>query len=94
MKVSRASFQPRGIDEAAVLRVQFRNLQRDYNLLVMEYKKLKLILDSSDGTLSLEDLQKLLSLCHPDKHGGKMSATHMTAKLLQLRTELRLSKTN
>ena len=35
--------------------------------------------------LSKEDVNKLLSLCHPDKHDGKESAKVMTQKLLNLR---------
>lgn len=32
-----------------------------------------------------DELKLLLQLCHPDKHGGKDSATRMTQKLLSLR---------
>lgn len=32
-----------------------------------------------------KDIQKLLMLCHPDKHGGKPMAEEMTKKLLALR---------
>lgn len=32
-----------------------------------------------------EDINRLLMLCHPDKHGGKEMATKMTAKLIKLR---------
>lgn len=32
-----------------------------------------------------EEIKALLQLCHPDKHGGKDSATRMTQKLLSLR---------
>jgi len=35
-----------------------------------------------------DEVTKMLMLCHPDKHGGKQSATDMTAKLLKLREEL------
>lgn len=35
--------------------------------------------------LTDSDIQRLLSLCHPDKHGGKASATEMTQKLLAMR---------
>lgn len=35
--------------------------------------------------LSKEDIAKLLTLCHPDKHDGKPIATEMTQKLLSLR---------
>lgn len=31
------------------------------------------------------ELRTLLSLCHPDKHGGKESATRITQKLIAMR---------
>lgn len=46
-----------------------------------------------DGTMreqqntqfSEAELHTLLSLCHPDKHGGKESATRITQKLIAMR---------
>lgn len=35
--------------------------------------------------LTDEDIRSLLLLCHPDKHGGKDSATRITQKLLAMR---------
>ncbi len=32
-----------------------------------------------------DELRTLLSLCHPDKHGGKESATRVTQKLIAMR---------
>lgn len=32
-----------------------------------------------------DEIKTLITLCHPDKHGGKDSAHRMTQKLLQLR---------
>jgi hypothetical protein len=32
-----------------------------------------------------EDLQRLIMLCHPDKHDGKRMATEMTQKLLKMK---------
>lgn len=34
---------------------------------------------------SQEEIRKLISLCHPDKHDGKQMAVEMTQKLLQLK---------
>ena len=34
---------------------------------------------------SQEDIRRLISLCHPDKHDGKQIAVEMTQKLLQLK---------
>lgn len=36
--------------------------------------------------LSQEDIQKLILLCHPDKHDGKPMANEMTQKLLKMRS--------
>jgi hypothetical protein len=35
--------------------------------------------------LESDDINRLLMLCHPDKHGGKCMAVEMTQKLLALR---------
>jgi len=32
-----------------------------------------------------DDVDKLVRLCHPDRHGGKESAIEMTQKLLSMR---------
>jgi hypothetical protein len=32
-----------------------------------------------------DDLQRLILLCHPDKHDGKAMATEMTQKLLKMK---------
>ena len=34
---------------------------------------------------SQEEIRKLISLCHPDKHDGRQIAIEMTQKLLQLK---------
>lgn len=34
---------------------------------------------------SQEDIRRLISLCHPDKHDGKKIAVEMTQKLLSLK---------
>lgn len=39
----------------------------------------------SNLNFSDKDLQKILMLIHPDKHGGKQMAVDMTAKVLELR---------
>ncbi len=44
------------------------------------------IVDGSQFTV--EDINRLLSLCHPDKHDGKRVATEMTQRLLALRKDL------
>lgn len=44
-----------------------------------------LIAKPAPTVLSTEDIKRLISLCHPDKHGGKPMAVEMTQKLLSLR---------
>jgi hypothetical protein len=36
---------------------------------------------------SKEDLRKLISLCHPDRHGGSKVAVEVTQKLLLLKEQ-------
>ncbi len=40
---------------------------------------------AKDDRFTAEDIQRLLMLCHPDKHDGKQMATDMTQKLLKLK---------
>lgn len=40
---------------------------------------------NSQPQFSQEDIRRLISLCHPDKHDGKQIAVEMTQKLLQLK---------
>jgi hypothetical protein len=35
-----------------------------------------------------DELQRLIQLCHPDKHDGKQMATEMTAKLLKMKQSI------
>ena len=41
---------------------------------------------TSAKEFSGEELRTLISLCHPDRHGGKESAVRITQKLLALRS--------
>lgn len=41
--------------------------------------------EQQNTQFSEAELRTLLSLCHPDKHGGKESATRITQKLIALR---------
>jgi len=43
----------------------------------------------NQSQFAAEDVQRLLQLCHPDKHDGKPMATEMTAKLLKLKEQLK-----
>lgn len=44
---------------------------------------------AQQSQFSADDVQRLLMLCHPDKHDGKPMATDMTAKLLKLKEQLK-----
>lgn len=72
--------------EAEAWRIKHSQLQRKWNNLVdrINAKGGEDFLQSSPP-FTPEDLQKLIQLCHPDKHGGKPLATEMTQKLLNLK---------
>lgn len=40
---------------------------------------------AAPNPFSQEDIRRLISLCHPDKHDGKPMAVEMTQKLLSLK---------
>lgn len=40
---------------------------------------------AAPNPFSQEDIRRLISLCHPDKHDGKQIAVEMTQKLLSLK---------
>lgn len=40
---------------------------------------------AQNNPFSQEDIRRLISLCHPDKHDGKKIAVEMTQKLLSLK---------
>lgn len=42
----------------------------------------------SEPLFNLDDVKRLLILCHPDKHNGKKSAEVMTVKLLKLKKSI------
>lgn len=44
---------------------------------------------SKNQNFTLEDVKKLLQLCHPDKHDNKPISTEMTSKLLSIRNTLK-----
>ena len=69
------------------------NLIDRYNNLVDEWNGLVQKINECGGQMSNQqntqftpdELRTLLSLCHPDKHGGKESATRITQKLIAMR---------
>lgn len=74
------------------------NLIDRYNNLVDEWNGLVQKINERGGQAFLNgqqnnqfseaELRTLLSLCHPDKHGGKESATCITQKLIAMREAL------
>ena len=74
-------------------------LETKYNLLISEWNILVRRINARGGSdflnsdapknteqmFSEDELKKLLSLCHPDKHGGKKSANDITAKIISIR---------
>lgn len=51
-------------------------------LRTLERNQLK---QNSTGQFTDSEIKSLISLCHPDKHNGKASATNITQKLLKMR---------
>lgn len=43
---------------------------------------------SQRGEFSPDEIRTLLSLCHPDKHGGRDAANRMTQRLIEIRGTL------
>lgn len=79
------------LDRAVDAEAQLRRLGRKWDRLVDEInaKGGQQFLDH--GTINprqqftQDEIEKLLDLCHPDKHGGKRMAVEITQKLLKMR---------
>jgi hypothetical protein len=66
----------------------YNNLMDEYDVLVRKAQKLQQLCKDSElytNPFNQKDLKVMITLCHPDKHGGKKSATEMTQKLLEMR---------
>lgn len=46
------------------------------------------------ASFSPAEIDTLIKLCHPDKHGGSKAANDMTTRLLELRRELKKENDN
>lgn len=46
------------------------------------------IFDDPRRELSSDDIDRLVRLCHPDRHGGSIASNDMTAKLLDIRKRM------
>lgn len=67
---------------------RYNNLIDEWNGLVRQINERggQAFLNGQQNTqFSEAELRTLISLCHPDKHGGKLSATHITQKLIAMR---------
>jgi hypothetical protein len=81
--------------EAEYIRVarKYNNLNDQWNALVARINSLggdyfllhaKIPADQTPQ-FTADDLQRLIQLCHPDRHDGKPLATQMTQKLLKVK---------
>lgn len=70
-----------------------RKLRVERDALMEMCVKYKRQAEAKPATQSLqfnkEQVQTLIMLCHPDKHGGKESATRMTQVLIKLKETLK-----
>lgn len=74
---------------------KYNYLNSRWNKLVARINKLggEQFLDEAripdkQSEFTADDMQRLLMLCHPDKHDGKQMANDMTAKLVALKKKL------
>lgn len=93
MFVSQKRFD-RLLSQAAKIELQrlvaekkFHDLLKEWNDLVRQINAGHYVLASSraNGTFTADEIDTLVRLCHPDKHGGSNAANEMTARLLALR---------
>lgn len=72
---------------------RYKSLLKEWNALVKRINELggedflRRKATKQPQQLSAEDIQRLIQLCHPDKHDGKPMATEMTAKLLKMKEQ-------
>ena len=59
---------------------KYNKLVDEYNSLLALYKK-----ERNYPRLSNVDIKKMITLCHPDKHGGRDTANEITRKLIAMR---------
>ncbi len=74
--------------EAAAARDNCRALLAQWNALVRRINDLggeQFLKAPKPAQFTKEEIQKLILLCHPDKHDGKPMANEMTAKLLAMK---------
>lgn len=64
----------------------YLSLAYRYRDLIDEYRELEA--QANTSPFNKEDLNRLIRLCHPDKHNGRTVATDMTKMLLGMRENL------
>lgn len=95
MIVRQSSYEALERQHYALVRAH-NNLIDRYNNLIDEWNGLVRQINERGGQAFLNgqqqntqfseaELRTLLSLCHPDRHGGKESATRITQKLIAMR---------
>jgi hypothetical protein len=75
-------------DEAERLQSKLGRLLKKWNGLVNRINDLggeEFLSAPQKSQFTADELNTLINLCHPDKHGGKESANRITAKLIQMR---------
>ncbi len=75
----------RTLNELAETRGKFTTLIVEWNELVRRVNKENYFTGKRSNQFSPDDLDRILILCHPDKHGGKQIATEITQKILEIR---------
>lgn len=70
------------------LQRKIASLTGEINILTSHNNRLEHIIavaSKQSGQFTPAEIKTLIQLCHPDKHGGKQSAVHITSKLLKMR---------
>lgn len=80
MFVSRKKYD-KAISQVATATVAIIAATQMIEMLTEQVQELK----GKSQVFTPDEIKTLITLCHPDKHGGKDSAHRMTQKLLQLR---------
>ena len=72
---------------------RYKYIRENWHESIKAYDEMKELrddlLNKQKNVFTKEEIQTLISLCHPDKHGGKGSANNITAKLLKIRKEMK-----
>lgn len=70
-----------------ITELEYQELLNKWNDLVRQVNRGDLVPKSQmqRGTFTPDEIDALVRLCHPDKHGGSKAANDITARLLALR---------